>query len=231
MSIRQLAGTTAIVTGASRGFGQAISASLVREGAYVVGVARSAGPLNELRDQLGERFTPEIADITDPDLARRLVSQHQPRTIVLNAGATPPMGPISQQTWETFTTNWNTDVRHVFNFAREALTMPLDSGSVVLSFSSGAALRGSPLSGGYSGAKATVRYISAYAGSESSRGSLGIRFVSVLPQLTPATKLGTVGVETYAGDAGLTVDAFVERMGTVLSPEKVATSVVTLVTD
>jgi hypothetical protein len=34
---------------------------------------------------------------------------------------------------------------------------------VVLTISSGAALRGSPLSGGYAGAKATVRFISAYA--------------------------------------------------------------------
>ena len=53
--------------------------------------------------------------------------------------------------------------------------------------SSGAALRGSPLSGGYAGAKATIRFITGYAADESERAGLGIRFVSVLPQLTPAT--------------------------------------------
>lgn len=231
MSIRQLKGTTAVVTGASRGFGRAISVSLVEQGAHVVGVARSAGALDELREQLGERFTPLTGDVTDPTLPAEVLSRHRPQTLVLVAGATPPMGPISQQTWESFTTNWNTDVRHVFNFAHHVLTMPLDPGSVVISFSSGAALQGSPMSGGYAGAKATVRYISAYSGLESGRGSLGIRFVSVLPQLTPATGLGQVGVEAYAGAAGLTVDAFLERMGAVLTPEAVAGSVTSLATD
>jgi NAD(P)-dependent dehydrogenase (short-subunit alcohol dehydrogenase family) len=41
MSVRQLAGTTAIVTGASRGFGRAIAIALVERGADVVGVARN----------------------------------------------------------------------------------------------------------------------------------------------------------------------------------------------
>jgi NAD(P)-dependent dehydrogenase (short-subunit alcohol dehydrogenase family) len=40
MSMTELAETTAVVTGASRGFGRAIAASLVRHGARVVGVAR-----------------------------------------------------------------------------------------------------------------------------------------------------------------------------------------------
>jgi NADP-dependent 3-hydroxy acid dehydrogenase YdfG len=57
-------------------------------------------------------------------------------------------------------------VRQVFNFARQALRAPLDSGSVVISLSSAAALRGSPFSGCYAGAKATIRFISAYARSE-----------------------------------------------------------------
>jgi hypothetical protein len=51
----------------------------------------------------------------------------------------------------------------VFHWTREALLVPLDPGSVVVAFSSGAALQGSPLSGGYAGAKATIRFVSAYA--------------------------------------------------------------------
>ncbi len=35
-------GTTAIVTGASRGFGRAVAAALTAAGAHVVGVARTA---------------------------------------------------------------------------------------------------------------------------------------------------------------------------------------------
>ena len=74
-----------------------------------------------------------------------------------------PLLRLQDQTWDNFSTNWNVDVRQTFNFVREALGTPLDPGSVVISLSSGAALRGSPLSGGYAGAKATIRFISSYA--------------------------------------------------------------------
>lgn len=160
MSVRELSGTTAIVTGASRGFGRATAASLAELGAHVVGVARSEGLLDEVREQLGSGFTPEVADVTDPALPARLLSLYRPQTLVLNAGATPKAASLQDQTWDTFSINWNVDVQHVFNFTREALTAPLDPGSVVVSLSSGAALRGSPMSGGYAGAKATIRFIS-----------------------------------------------------------------------
>ena len=43
MTTQQLSGTTAIVTGASRGFGRGVAAALTQAGAHVVGVARDAG--------------------------------------------------------------------------------------------------------------------------------------------------------------------------------------------
>jgi NAD(P)-dependent dehydrogenase (short-subunit alcohol dehydrogenase family) len=231
MTVRELSGTTAIVTGASKGFGRAIAIALAGSGAQVVGVARSADLLHELRDQLGDRFIPVVANVTDPTLPGRLLLEYRPQTLILNAGAIPPMGSLSEQTWETFSTNWNVDVQHVFNFAREALRTPLDPGSVVVSFSSGAARGNSYLSGGYGGSKATVKFISAYAASESGRDSLGIRFVSVLPQLTPTTQLGKVGVEAYADDAAIGVEVFLARMGAMLSPDQVAKSVLELASD
>ena len=41
MSVRDLSGTSAIVTGASRGFGRATAISLAERGVHVVGVART----------------------------------------------------------------------------------------------------------------------------------------------------------------------------------------------
>src|SRR5207302_8659807 len=139
---------------------------LLHAGAQVVGVARSEPALSELRQEHCDTFDFEVADAADPSLPDRLLVRHQPQIVVLNAGATPVVGPLQEQTWETFSTNWHTDVHHVFNFARASLLLPLEPGSVVVTISSGAALRGSPLSGGYAGAKATVRFISAYAGAE-----------------------------------------------------------------
>jgi NAD(P)-dependent dehydrogenase (short-subunit alcohol dehydrogenase family) len=141
---------------------------------------------------------------------------------VLNAGAIPTPAPLSEQTWETFSANWNTDVRHVFAFARHALTAPLEPGSVVISLSSGAALNGSPLSGGYAAAKAAVRFISAYAGLQTEREGSGLRFVAVLPQITPATQLGRQYTDLYADQAWLTRAQFLARFGGELSTEQVA---------
>jgi NAD(P)-dependent dehydrogenase (short-subunit alcohol dehydrogenase family) len=72
----------------------------------------------------------------------------------------------------------------------------------VISLSSGAALRGSPLSGGYVGAKAAIGRLTGYAAEESERAGLGIRFVSLLPQLTPATGLGVRYVAAFAARQG-----------------------------
>jgi NAD(P)-dependent dehydrogenase (short-subunit alcohol dehydrogenase family) len=71
-----------------------------------------------------------------------------------------------------------------------------------IAISSGAAVNGSPLSGGYAGAKATIRFIASYAATESGRNAPGIRFTSVLPQLTPETDLGAAGVAAYAARQG-----------------------------
>jgi NAD(P)-dependent dehydrogenase (short-subunit alcohol dehydrogenase family) len=231
MSVRDMAGTTAIVTGASRGFGRATTIALAELGAHVVGVARHEELLDELAAQLDDRFTPEVADAADPSLPGRLISRYRPQTLVLNAGAAPVPAPLSEQTWENFSINWSTDVQHVFNFTRQALTGSLDPGSVVISLSSGAALNGSPMSGGYAGAKATIRFVSAYAGMEAQQKGSDVRFVAVLPLLTPDTDLGRLYTDTYAQLAGVSEEKFLERFGGTLTAEHAGRSIGHLATN
>ena len=102
-------------------------------------------------------------------LRGRLIEQYRPDTLVLNAGAPPLMRPVQHHTWDTFSRNWDVDVRHAFHWIREALLLPLHPGSTVVTMSSGAAVAGSPLSGGYAGAKAAIRFITGYAADESER--------------------------------------------------------------
>jgi len=211
-----LAGSTVIVTGASRGFGRGIAEAFTAAGADVIGVARSGGTVT--------------ADAADPATARRLIEQYQPRTVVLCAGAAPQMSPLQEQTWESFSTNWNVDVAQAFHWIREALLRPLAPGSTVIAVSSGAAINGSPLSGGYAGAKATVRLITSYAALESQRAGLGIDFVSVLPTLTPSTDLGAQAVAAYAERQGVDVEEFVLSLPGVLTAEQVGKSVLELAT-
>jgi NAD(P)-dependent dehydrogenase (short-subunit alcohol dehydrogenase family) len=222
----EMTGAAALVTGASRGFGHGIAIALSKAGAQVVGVARDRGPLEELHAQLGESFTAVPADAADPVVAGQLIDAYRPAILVLNAGATPLPRPVQHHTWQTFSRNWDVDVAQVFHWVREALLTPLAAGSVVITLSSGAALRGSPLSGGYAGAKATIRFLTAYAAEESQRAALSIRFVSVLPQLTPATALGAVFAAAYAARQG--GDAALGTSSPALTPDQAGQAIVDL---
>ena len=178
------------------------------------------------------RIQPEIADARDATVAGSLLDRYEPEAIVLVAGATPHMRPLQHQTWETFSVNWETDVRIAFHWLREALLTPLRPGSRVVVVSSGAALNknGSPLSGGYAGAKATQRFITAYAQDESNRAGLGITFTTVLPQFAPLTGVGKPAVAAYAAQAGLSVEDFLTAQPfPLLTPEIAGAAIVELV--
>ena len=222
---------TAVVTGAGRGLGRAIAAALVAQGTAVIGVARTEKDLLDARGELGERFTPLAADATDGSLARRVIREYRPDLLVLNAGIVPPVGPIQEQTWESFSANWQADTRHVFEWTRAALLEPLAPGSLVVSMSSGAALAGSPLSGGYASAKAAVRYLRGYAAEEAERADLGIRFVTLIPMMTPATAVGSAGVAAYSARQGVDRDTFVANMQPVPTPDLVAKAVLDVAGD
>lgn len=55
--------------------------------------------------------------------------------------------------------------------------------------------------------------MTAYAADESERAELGIRFVSMLPKLTPATDIGAPAVTAYARRSGLDEATFVSQLG------------------
>lgn len=229
MAGTDVTGATALVTGASRGFGRAIAEALSASGAHVVGVARDRDALAGLRAQLGDSFTPVVADVTDPNVAGHLIDAHRPGILVLNAGASPLPRPLHHHTWQTFSQAWDVDVKHAFHWTREALLAPLAPGSTVVAMSSGASLQGSPLSGGYAGAKAAIRFLTGYAAGESDRAGLGIRFVSVLPRLTPATELGSHAVKAYAAYYGMDEASYLASQGPALSTEQAGKSITGLI--
>ncbi len=225
-----LSGKTTIVVGASRGLGHGIATAFADAGARVVAVSRTAAAFPERANGSGT-IQLEVADARDATVTASLLDQYEPEVVILVAGTLPYMRPLQHQTWETFSANWETDVRITFQWLREALLKPLRPGSRVVVISSGAALNanGSPLSGGYAGAKATQRFITGYAHDEAARAGLGISFTTVLPQFAPLTGVGRPAVQAYAGRAGLSVEDFLRAQPfPMLSPEIAGTALVEL---
>jgi NAD(P)-dependent dehydrogenase (short-subunit alcohol dehydrogenase family) len=223
-----LSGRTTVVVGASRGLGRGIARAFAEAGAAVVAVARTGPALAELANTSANIRT-EVADAADATVAWSLLDQYEPEVLILVAGANPVMRPLQHQTWETFSVNWHTDVKIAFTWLREALLKPLPAGSRVVVVSSGAAINGSPASGGYAGSKATQKFIADYAEEESLRAGLGITVTTVMPRMTPYGDVGRRGVRAYAARNGQTEEGYTAQLGDLLTPEKAGSVLVDLV--
>jgi NAD(P)-dependent dehydrogenase (short-subunit alcohol dehydrogenase family) len=199
-----------VVTGGSGGLGLGLVEALVEDGARVTVVARGAEALQSVRARLGVATI--SADVTDPTAAPRILAEVQPDILVLNAGAKPPMGPLDKLSWADFSVPWEHDVKAGHLWLQTALNLPLRPGSRVLVVSSGAAVGGSPMSGGYGGAKRMLWFMAKYAHGVSQQKGLGIRFQAIVPQqMVGGTGVGDTGATAYARAMNIKPDEFLAR--------------------
>jgi NAD(P)-dependent dehydrogenase (short-subunit alcohol dehydrogenase family) len=220
----------AIVTGGSSGLGLGVVEALVAHKVKVMVVARDAQRLAEVETRLG--VVGAMGDITDRALAVSLLQEFRPTVLVLNAGASPPMGPLHEQSWEAFSSPWNNDVKGGFHWIQEALRLPLARGSRVLIGSSGAAVAGSPMSGGYAGAKRMLWLMASYANVVSSELDLDIHFQALVPQQMSADGgVGRAGAEYYSRRKGITQEQFLAGFGKPLSARDFGEYVVNILTE
>jgi NAD(P)-dependent dehydrogenase (short-subunit alcohol dehydrogenase family) len=200
----------ALVIGAAGGVGKATAGALSAAGVRVVAAGH-------------ER------DATDPDQVAALLAEADPDLVVVAAGARPRMAAIEEQTWESFSAPWNVDVRIAYGVGRAALARPLRPGSTVVIVSSGAGLRGSPLSGGYAGAKRMQMFLAGYLQRTADARELGIRFVALAPlQFLEGTRIGEAAAAAYGAAAGRSSEAQMKSWPVPLDPAGVARAILSV---
>ena len=225
-----LTGKKVVVIGGSRGVGRQVVEVAIRDGARVLTVARQDGPLRQLAQEVPGAEILSL-DATDQAAPGKVFDVLQPDVLVLSAGALPPAAPLHEQNWEQFRVNWEADVKMAFHFCKAALTRPLAVGSSVILISSGAALQGSPISGGYAGSKRTQIFIQNYSQKESDRLGLGIRFMALAPRMMPDSDIGRHAVAGYSRYLGITSAEFVQGMESPPTSFDVANAAIELVTN
>jgi len=219
-----------VVTGGSRGLGLGLVEALVAHGASVTVVARGVDALESVRARLGVATI--SADVTDETAAHRILAEVHPDILVLNAGTTPRMGRLDQLSWTDFTAPWETDVKAGLYWLQAALNLPLAPASRVLVVSSGAAVLGSPMSGGYGGAKRMLWFMAQYANRVSEQKDLGIRFQAIVPrQMVGGTGVGDGASGAYSRAMGIEPEEYLARFGAPMPPRAFGEKVVSVLDD
>ena len=225
----RLDGRTALVTGAGRGIGLAISERLLADGARVVMVDRNAAAVEGAAKRLGSDARAIVADVTrTTDVDRAVEAAHawhrRLDIVVNNAGITGRSFP----TWELTDDDWHqvlaVDLTSVFLVCRAAVTLmrARRSGRIV-NIASIAGKEGNPTLVPYSTAKAGVIGLTKALAKEVAREGILVNAVA------PAV----IGTDMLQQMEQSTVDMLIAKipMGRVGRPDEVAALVAWLASD
>ncbi|MER6097509.1 SDR family oxidoreductase [Streptomyces sp. NPDC001728] len=229
-----LAGRTALVTGASRGIGQAIAARLASEGALVIahfgtdesgaaatveGIERAGGTALAVRAELGVDGDVETLFAgVEAGLAGR------PLDILVNNAAASPTGPLGATTRTEFDHLFAVNVRAPYFIIEHALPLMRDGGRII-TISSVATRMANPAQTSFAMTKAAVETMSRTLANQ--LGPRGITVNAVAPGATRTATNGAVfDVPGLAEQiAGLTA---LDRLG---GPDDIADVVAFLASD
>lgn len=197
--------TKAIVTGHSRGLGEAIAAALLDDGVEVLGLSRKISA--ELERRTGSRLTQLTIDLADPsvlagnDLAHHLeafLTDADRVLLINNAGMVKPIGPLGSGGAEAIVSAVTLNVAAPLALADlfQAITAPI-ADRRILHISSGAGRRGMA---GWSVYCATKAALDNHARAVQEDAISGLKITSLAP--------GVIDTDMQADIRGATVEQF-----------------------
>jgi NAD(P)-dependent dehydrogenase (short-subunit alcohol dehydrogenase family) len=222
-------GKVALVTGASRGIGEAIVRELLGAGAEgVVITGRKADTLEPLAAELGDRVVPVVGNVTDEAHATEAVARAVETfgscdLLVNNAGTNPAAGLITDVDLAAVDKTWDVNLRAPLVWARAAWQGSMkERGGAIVSIGSVGGLQPSPAIGAYNVSKAAVHHLTRQLAHELAPS---VRVNAVAAAIVK-TKLSEM---LWSWDEEAVANAHpLQRLG---SPEDVARAVVFLLSD
>jgi len=154
-----LSGKHALVTGASRGIGEAIARRLAESGAQVTLAARSKERVEQIASAIGPNAHPLELDITAPDLRdkiKALIEQQAVDILVNNAGVTDDQLflRMKPQSWDTVL---RTNLDSAFHVTQEVVKKMIRAQwGRIINISSVVGLMGNPGQVNYASSKAAL---------------------------------------------------------------------------
>jgi NAD(P)-dependent dehydrogenase (short-subunit alcohol dehydrogenase family) len=159
-------GKVGLVTGASRGIGEAVVRELLDSGAEgVVITGRKAENLEPLAVELGDRVVPVVGNATDDDHVRSAVATAVDTfgscdLLVNNAGTNPAAGALADVDMGAVDKTWEVNLRAPLLWSRAVWHASMQQrGGAILSIGSVGGLRPSPAIGAYNVSKAAVHHL------------------------------------------------------------------------
>jgi NAD(P)-dependent dehydrogenase (short-subunit alcohol dehydrogenase family) len=206
----QLEDHVAVVTGASKGIGLAISRTLLDEGARVVAASRSGTA--EL-DALDGELVHVPVDLMDPDGPAHVIATAAETfgrldVLVNNVGGPPPGVTLPRGSFFDATDD---DWRAVFELnlfaavraSRAAIPLMLErGGGAIVNVSSGNARKPSPVNVDYGAAKAAMNNLTKALSEEFGPQGIRVNTVSPGPALTPWWTDDGGAADVFAAQAG-----------------------------